>query len=59
MSYISAGGNVFKILFLLFICVFTQMLGTAGDYWISYWYFELFVFIYQLQILILKYTKLF
>ncbi|XP_060872271.1 probable multidrug resistance-associated protein lethal(2)03659 isoform X2 [Metopolophium dirhodum] len=36
-SYISAGGNTFKILFLLFICIFTQMLGTGGDYWISYW----------------------
>ncbi|XP_060851388.1 probable multidrug resistance-associated protein lethal(2)03659 [Rhopalosiphum padi] len=37
LSYISAGGNAFKILFLLFICIFTQMLGTGGDYWISYW----------------------
>jgi len=36
-SYISAGGNTFKILFLLFICIFTQMLGTGGDYWLSYW----------------------
>jgi len=36
-SYISAGGNIFKISFLLFICVFTQMIGTGGDYWISYW----------------------
>jgi len=37
LSYISAGGNVFKVSFLLFICIFTQMLGTGGDYWISYW----------------------
>ncbi|KAF0706159.1 putative multidrug resistance-associated protein lethal(2)03659, partial [Aphis craccivora] len=37
LSYISAGGNAFKILFLLLICIFTQVLGTAGDYWISYW----------------------
>ncbi|XP_022162516.1 probable multidrug resistance-associated protein lethal(2)03659 [Myzus persicae] len=37
LSYISAGGNAFKISFLLFICIFTQMLGTGGDYWISYW----------------------
>ncbi|XP_025200376.1 probable multidrug resistance-associated protein lethal(2)03659, partial [Melanaphis sacchari] len=37
LSYISAGGNAFKISFLLFICVFTQILGTGGDYWISYW----------------------
>ncbi|XP_060850595.1 probable multidrug resistance-associated protein lethal(2)03659 [Rhopalosiphum padi] len=37
LSYISAGGNAFTISFLLFICIFTQMLGTGGDYWISYW----------------------
>jgi len=37
LSYISAGGNIFKILFLVFICIFTQVLGTGGDYWISYW----------------------
>ncbi|XP_022162518.1 probable multidrug resistance-associated protein lethal(2)03659 isoform X2 [Myzus persicae] len=37
LSYISAGGGVFKISFLLFVCIFTQMLGTGGDYWISYW----------------------
>ncbi|VVC32363.1 Hypothetical protein CINCED_3A001687 [Cinara cedri] len=37
LSYIFAGGSVFKILFLLFICIFTQMLSTGGDYWISYW----------------------
>ncbi|KAL5233639.1 hypothetical protein ACI65C_001049 [Semiaphis heraclei] len=37
LSYVSAGGNIFKILFLVFICIFTQVLGTGGDYWISYW----------------------
>ncbi|CAH1736130.1 unnamed protein product [Aphis gossypii] len=37
LSYITAGGNAFKISFLLFICIFTQMLSTGGDYWISYW----------------------
>jgi len=37
LSYISAGGNIFKISFLLFICIFTQLLGSGGDYWISYW----------------------
>ncbi|XP_026805619.1 probable multidrug resistance-associated protein lethal(2)03659 isoform X1 [Rhopalosiphum maidis] len=37
LSYISAGGNAFTIAFLLFICIFTQILGTGGDYWISYW----------------------
>jgi len=36
-SYISAGGNTFKISFLLFICILTQVLSTGGDYWISYW----------------------
>lgn len=43
LSYISAGGNAFKILFLLFICIFTQVLGTGGDYWISYWYFDFYL----------------
>lgn len=36
-SYFSAGGNVCKISFLLFMCVFTQMLASGGDYWITYW----------------------
>ncbi|KAE9540068.1 hypothetical protein AGLY_005320 [Aphis glycines] len=49
LSYISAGGNSFKISFLLFICIFTQMLSTGGDYWISYWYFD-FYFIYQVNL---------
>eukprot|EP00102_Acyrthosiphon_pisum_P027033 XP_016664243.1 PREDICTED: probable multidrug resistance-associated protein lethal(2)03659 isoform X1 [Acyrthosiphon pisum] len=45
LSYISAGGNIFKISFLLFVCIFTQVLGTGGDYWISYWvYLEDHVF---------------
>jgi len=38
-SYFSAGGNVCKISFLLFMCVFTQVLASGGDYWITYWYF--------------------
>lgn len=37
-SYISAGGNICKISFLMFILIFTQVLGTAGDFWMSYWY---------------------
>ncbi|XP_026805630.1 probable multidrug resistance-associated protein lethal(2)03659 isoform X2 [Rhopalosiphum maidis] len=37
LSYISSGGNAFSLLFLLFISLFTQMLGTGGDYWLSYW----------------------
>ncbi|XP_026807199.1 probable multidrug resistance-associated protein lethal(2)03659 isoform X1 [Rhopalosiphum maidis] len=36
-SYFSAGGNVCKISFLLFMCVFTQVLASGGDYWITYW----------------------
>lgn len=38
-SYFSAGGNVCKISFLLFMCVFTQVLASGGDYWITYWYY--------------------
>lgn len=37
-SYFSAGGSVCKISFLLFMCVFTQVLASGGDYWITYWY---------------------
>lgn len=37
-SYFSAGGNACKISFLLFMCVFTQVLASGGDYWITYWY---------------------
>lgn len=37
-SYFSAGGNVLKISFLLFMCIFTQALASGGDYWITYWY---------------------
>eukprot|EP00102_Acyrthosiphon_pisum_P018651 XP_016655861.1 PREDICTED: probable multidrug resistance-associated protein lethal(2)03659 isoform X2 [Acyrthosiphon pisum] len=45
LSYISAGGNIFKISFLLFLCIFTQVLATGVDYWISYWvYLEDHVF---------------
>lgn len=36
-SYFSAGGNVCKVSFLLFMCVFTQALASGGDYWITYW----------------------
>lgn len=36
-SYISAGGSVIQISCLIFICILTQILGTGGDYWISYW----------------------
>lgn len=39
-SFISAGGKVYKILFLILICVFAQILCTCEDFWISYWYIE-------------------
>jgi ATP-binding cassette subfamily C (CFTR/MRP) protein 4 len=42
-SYFSAGGNICKITFLLFMCVFTQVLASGGDYWITFWYFILFM----------------
>lgn len=37
-AYISAGGNVLKISLLISTCVFTQILGSGCDFWISYWY---------------------
>lgn len=37
-SYIAAGGSVFKISFMLFVCVVAQALSTGSDYWIGYWY---------------------
>lgn len=37
-SYFSAGGNTCKISFLLFMCIFTQVLASGGDYWITFWY---------------------
>lgn len=37
-SYVLAGGNVFKISLLISICIFTQVLCTGCDFWISYWY---------------------
>lgn len=36
-SYFSSGGTVCKVSFLLFMCVFTQVLASGGDYWITYW----------------------
>ncbi|XP_022166661.1 multidrug resistance-associated protein 4-like isoform X2 [Myzus persicae] len=37
MSYFFAGGSKCKILFFILICVFTQVLSSIGDSWISYW----------------------
>lgn len=36
-SYFSAGGHNCKILLFLLICIFTQVLSSSGDYWITYW----------------------
>jgi len=38
MSYFFAGGRKCKILCFIFICIFTQVLTSFGDTWISYWY---------------------
>lgn len=40
LSYILAGGNACQILFLILVCILTEILGTGGDWWISYWYVE-------------------
>ncbi|XP_025422003.1 probable multidrug resistance-associated protein lethal(2)03659 isoform X2 [Sipha flava] len=36
-SYFSAGGSSKTLYFLLFICIFTQVLASGGDFWISFW----------------------
>ncbi|VVC32361.1 ABC transporter type 1, transmembrane domain,ABC transporter-like,P-loop containing nucleoside triphosphate [Cinara cedri] len=36
-SYITAGGNAFRIFCLVCICILTQVLCTGGACWISYW----------------------
>jgi len=36
-SYFSAGGHKCKVLLFLLICIFTQLLSSSGDYWITYW----------------------
>jgi len=38
MSYFSAGGRKCKILSFILVCIFTQVLSSFGDSWISYWY---------------------
>ncbi|CAI6364367.1 unnamed protein product [Macrosiphum euphorbiae] len=37
MSYFFAGGRKCKILFFILVCIFTQILSSLGDSWISYW----------------------
>ncbi|XP_022166672.1 probable multidrug resistance-associated protein lethal(2)03659 [Myzus persicae] len=36
-SYIFAGGRFCKVLSLLSVCIFTQILASGSDYWITYW----------------------
>jgi len=36
-SYIFAGGRFCKVLSLLSVCLFTQVLASGSDYWITYW----------------------
>jgi len=38
MLYFFAGGRKCKILCFILICIFTQVLTSFGDTWISYWY---------------------
>lgn len=42
LSYIFAGGHVCKVICLIFVCCFTQVLASGGDYWITYWYLIFF-----------------
>lgn len=44
-SYFSAGGHSSKIIFLLFICIFTQLVASSGDCWLSYWYCKQIIFL--------------
>ncbi|XP_026820568.1 probable multidrug resistance-associated protein lethal(2)03659 isoform X1 [Rhopalosiphum maidis] len=37
LSYFLASGKKCKILFFIFICIITQVLTSAGDFWITYW----------------------
>ncbi|XP_060872658.1 probable multidrug resistance-associated protein lethal(2)03659 isoform X2 [Metopolophium dirhodum] len=36
-SYILAGGRFCKVLSLLSVCIFTQVIASGSDYWITYW----------------------
>ncbi|VVC26208.1 Hypothetical protein CINCED_3A017920 [Cinara cedri] len=36
-SYFSAGGSKVKIMSLVFVCIFAQVMASGGDYWITYW----------------------
>lgn len=36
-SYYSAGGNTFKLIFFIFMCIITQIFASVGDFWMTYW----------------------
>lgn len=42
-SYFLAGGSVCKIFFFFIICIFTQVLASGGDFWMTYWYNNVFL----------------
>lgn len=37
LTYFKAGGTICKILFFIFICIFTQVFISAESVWITYW----------------------
>lgn len=37
MGYLRAGGNCCSMFFMFFMCVFTQLLASGSDYWLTYW----------------------
>lgn len=39
LSYLCAGGSVFKTFFVLLMCIFVQLMASGGDYWMVVWYF--------------------
>ncbi|RZF40293.1 hypothetical protein LSTR_LSTR012596 [Laodelphax striatellus] len=36
-SYIGATGNFLMVSYCLLLCILTQLFGSGGDYWITYW----------------------
>lgn len=49
-SYFSAGGSSKTLYFLLFICIFTQVLASGGDVWVSFWYDNIIVMVPMIKI---------
>jgi len=42
-SYFLSGGSGCKIFFFFIICIFTQVLASGGDFWMTYWYNNVFL----------------